>query len=355
MIKKALISRYGAYGDQIHASHLPRLLKEHGYDYVAFEANFKGTQLLCNNPFIDKIIYFEPSECAAVYTSTVMMVRHWAEISKGYDKFINLYHSLEHECIAMESDPEYYMHSNERKWMRDVNFYDQTTAWAGFPELVGKYRGEVWYTTEEKEIVEKWMSKFKDKFTLMINLTGTTIHKVLVEYKEYINHILKTYPDAHIITTGDDSCKDMVEENERVTCIAGKFPFRQATHIVRYVDCLLTMESGLGVAGNMWGTPTVQMMTSSSIKNHPNNCVGDFSLQSPARCSPCSKGPYKFLGCPHKNGYPLCVHFDVDKVKDRIDETYRAYQASEFPTKDRLSRENVNGMSLVSDETSTSS
>ena len=350
-MNKALISRYGAYGDIIHCSHLPRLLKEHGYDYVAFETNAKGSQLLACNPFIDKLIYFEPSQQRELYGNGVLLERHWGELAREYDRFINLFHSLEHGCVAMESMPEYYMHQKARQWMGEISFYDQTTRWAGFPELMGKYRGELWYTTQEREIVEKYMLKFKDKFVVMINLTGTTIHKVLLDYQEYIDYILAKYPDAHIITTGDESCKDMVKENERVTCIAGKFPFRQAAHLIRYIDCLLTMESGLGVIGSMWGTPSIQIMTSSSLINHPNGAPGDFSFQSPAKCSPCSKGPYKFIGCPYKDGYPMCVHLDTKKVKDTIDETYRAYREGRFPVKDRLSCENVNGMSLVSHTT----
>lgn len=346
-MKSVLISRFGAYGDIVHCSHLPRLLKENGYDYVTFETNYKGTQLLTNNPFIDELLFFEPSDTLEFFTSMVLMQRKWDNMAKGYDKFINLFRSLEYECIAMEGSPEYYMHTNERKWMREINFYDQTTKWAGFPELVGKYRGEIHYTKKEIITVEKWMKKFEDKFVLMINLTGTTIHKVLLDYKEYIDYILDKYKDAHIITTGDESCKGMVNENSRITSIAGKFPFRQAALIIKYIDCLLTMESGLGVIGNMWGTPTIQLMTSSSIINHPNHCKGDFSLQSPARCSPCSKGPYKFIGCPHKDGYPLCIYFDTKKVKERIDETYRAFREGRFSVENRLSRKEIDAVSLM--------
>jgi len=350
-VKRALISRYGAYGDIVHCSHLPRLLKDQGYDYVAFETNWKGSQLLCTNPFIDKLLYFEPSKHRAVFGSEVMLDKHWGEISREYDLFINLYKSIENTVVAMEDMAEYFMHQKARDWMGKISFYDQTTKWAGFPELMGKYRGEVWYTPEETKIVEKYMSKFEGKFTVMINLTGTTIHKVLLDPQDYIDYILNKYSNSHIITTGDPSCKDIVELNDRVSTIAGKFPFRQAAYVARYVDCLLTMESGLGVIGNMWETPTIQIMTSSSIINHPNFAKGDFSFQSQARCSPCSKGPYKFLGCPHSNGYPACVHIDKDKVKEQIDATYRAYKEGRFPVKDRLSRENVNGMSLVSHET----
>lgn len=350
-MKKALISRYGAYGDIIHCSHLPRLLKEHGYDQVDFETNIKGKQLLSCNPFIDNLTMLELAHYPEMTKDLIMLDRHWGEISREYDIFINLYHSLEYAVVAMEDSPEYYMHQKARDWMGKISFYDQTTKWAGFPELMGKYRGELWYTTAERVVVEKWMETYKDKFVVMLNLTGTTIHKVLLDYKEYIAYILKTYPDAHVITTGDEACKDMVKKNPRVTDISGKFPFRQAAHIIRYIDCLLTMESGLGVVASMWGTPSIQIMTSSSLTNHPNNAPGDFSIQSPARCSPCSKGPYSFRGCPHTNGYPLCAIIDTKKVKEQIDKTYRAYQKGDFPIKDRLSCENTNGMSVVQNTT----
>ncbi len=126
-MKKALISRYGAYGDIIHCSHLPRLLKENGYDYVAFETNTKGTQLLSDNPFIDNLIIFEPSENIEIYSDHAMLERHWSELSREYDRFINLFRSLEYGVVAMEDMPEYYMHQKARDWMGEISFYDQTT------------------------------------------------------------------------------------------------------------------------------------------------------------------------------------------------------------------------------------
>ena len=41
-MKKALVIRYGAYGDIIHMSWIPRALKLDGYDVVDVETNFKG-------------------------------------------------------------------------------------------------------------------------------------------------------------------------------------------------------------------------------------------------------------------------------------------------------------------------
>lgn len=349
-MKKALISRYGAYGDIIHCSHLPRLLKEQGFDIVDFETNHKGTQILCDNPFIDNLLYFEPANHTEIMQTPNLLSKHWDVISEGYDKFVNLYHSLEHAIIAMESDPEYYMHESAREEYRNINFYDQTTKWAGYPELVGKYRGEVWYTDKEYDLVEKDMAKYKNKFVVMLNLSGTTIHKRFVIAPQVIDYIVNKYKDAYIILTGDETCKEIKIEGKNIRSIAGKKPFRQALLMARYVDLLISMESGIAVGANAWGTPTIQLMTSSSLVNHPNYCKGDFSIQSPARCSPCTKGPYRFIGCPHKDGYPLCVYFDVDEVTKKVDEVYEAYTNKRFPVKDRLSTKNATGVSPMRDE-----
>ena len=45
-MKKAYVTRYSAFGDHIHATHVPRLLKEKlGYHFVAFEYNTKGIDI----------------------------------------------------------------------------------------------------------------------------------------------------------------------------------------------------------------------------------------------------------------------------------------------------------------------
>lgn len=321
-MKKALISRYCAYGDAIHCSHLPHLLKLKGYDVVDVEANIKLANILYENPFIDNLTVFERNQNHLIYSNPFYMRKRWDIISKGYDKFINLYGSLEQGCIAMEFDAEYFMHDSNRKEMRDINFYDQTSLWAGFPEEVGKWQGEIYFNEEEENIVKKFMTQFEGKFVVMINLSGTTIHKRFIIAKEIANWLLNEYRDVHIITTGDSLCKPYDIQHERSTSIVGKFPFRQALNIAKYVNLFLSMESGLAVGANAFGTPTIQLMTSSSLNNHPKYAANDYSLQSPAYCSPCSKGPYRFIGCPHKNGFPLCVYFNPEDVKAQIRKVY---------------------------------
>jgi ADP-heptose:LPS heptosyltransferase len=317
---KVLISRYGAYGDIIHCSHLPRLLKDQGATQVDFETNFKGYQLLKYNPFIDNILYFDPPPGYQMH----MIQKHWAVLSKGYDRFINLYGSLEDDAIAAEENPIYFMHQSFRmQKYGHVNYYDQQTSWAGFPDLIGCYLGEIFYPQHEIDMVEKWMKQFEGKFVVLLNLCGSSKQKEFIWAKEFTERFTQMHQDAHYIITGGKEYKHMEWEAANVTSIVGKFPFAQALLIAKYVDLVIGHESGIMVGANMWGTPTVQMMTSTNLVAHCKYARNDFSMQSPAYCSPCFKALYRYIGCPKKDEKLLCLHFNKDEVLKNADEAYK--------------------------------
>ena len=135
-MKRALIIRHCAYGDAIHASHLPRLLVSQGYT-VDINTNRKGAMVFKNNPFVENLLVEDISA-----TPAWIIEKHWAVISEGYDKVINLYASIEYELLAMESDNVFYMsqETRRRRW-EGVNYYDWMTITAGYPELLGKFNG----------------------------------------------------------------------------------------------------------------------------------------------------------------------------------------------------------------------
>lgn len=321
-MKKVLVSRYGAYGDTICISFLPRLLKDQGFDVVDFEVNHKGFQVLGNNPFIDNLFYFEPSVHLKEHTAQAVQ-DHWDEISKGYDKFINLFASLEVGCIAMEGDDLYDKSDEERRSiLGNINFYDQTCAWAGYEELCGKYMPELFFTDEEIEKTERYLEQFKDKFIVLVNVSGTSKHKRFVQAREFCKLVTDRYEDAQIILTGDDQSLEF--SGERIESIIRKKPFMQAALIAKYAHCVIAMESGLGIAANVWNTPNIFLLTASSwhsvARYHPR-CI---TVQSPAHCSPCHKGPYEYRGCEMSSGLPICVNFNMEEIMGAFDSIYKA-------------------------------
>lgn len=320
-VKKVLVSRYGAYGDAIFISHLPRLLKDQGFDQVDFDVNFKVMQVLWHNPFIDNFRFFEPPVGAVGKD----LITRWEEISKGYDKFINLFGSLEYGCITMEDDSFYAKSDEERRSeFGKINFYDQTTAWAGYPELCGKYKPEIYFAPDEVVITEKWLEQFDGKFIVMIGVSGSSRHKEFVQAKEVSARILSKYPDAVVILTGGKNEEKYSFDGDRIVSIIGKKPFMQAALITKYVDAVICMETGLGVAANVWGTPTIFLLTSSNPINVCRYADNSLAIQSPAKCSPCHRGPYKYELCEKKDGRPVCVYFDVNEIMEKVAVAYAA-------------------------------
>lgn len=330
---RILINRNGAYGDIIHMSHLPRLFKNHGCTFLGVSTGFRGLQLLKHNPFIDTIHYFEPG-------GRTITQEHYdgrlSVLSELYDRTINLICSLEQGALALENQREYYQHINIRKRIGERNYYDIATELAGYPHLTGKYRGEVFYTEEEVSMVEHDLlrdGRFRDNFRVMINLSGSGPHKVFIQAPEIAERILSEYPDSIIFTTGAESVKelDFPDISGRIRSIVGKKPFRQALLMAKYMHCVIGCESGMMCGANMWDVPTVHLLTATSRLAHCKYAENDYSIQSPAYCSPCYKGPYKYYGCPKKDGLPLCVYFNPDDIMIRIKEIYEGPYRRERP------------------------
>jgi ADP-heptose:LPS heptosyltransferase len=324
---RILINRNGAYGDMIHMSHLPRLLKDQGWDFIGVSTGYKGVQILQNNPFINQIHYLEINRSQVSVNYYMMRVDI---IAREYDRIIDLLHTLEIGALALEYQKEYYQHISMRRDMGRENYYDITTRRAGFPDLCGKYRGEMFFDKKEIEIVEHDLlrpGRYKDNFKVLINLAGTLPHKVFIQAEEVVDWIIKTYPEAIVFLSGDKHIKelDFSAKHERIKTLVGKKGFRQVALMTKYMDCFIGCESGLGCIASMWDIPTIQLMTCADIYNHCKYAENDYSLQSPAKCSPCYKGPYSYWGCPKKNRLPICVYFNVEQIKGRIKKIHDEY------------------------------
>lgn len=322
-MKKVLINRHGAFGDMIHMSHLPRLLKDNGWDYVGVSTGYKGKQVLANNPFVDKIHYLEFSH------KSISMEYHnqrLRSIAQNYDHTIDLLHSLEHGALAMETRNDYYQHQKVRDKIGKRNYYDISTTIAGYPHLCGKYKGEMFFTDKEIQIVEHDLlrpGRFKDNFKVMVNISGSSPHKYFIQAEEVCRYIIDKYPESVIFLTGDRMVKPLdFSDGNRIRSIICKKKFRQAALMCKYMDLTIGCESGMMCVSSMHGTPTIQLMTAADINNHCKYAENDYSLQSPCRCSPCYKGPHKYYGCPRQDGYPKCIFFDVETIKRQVDKVY---------------------------------
>lgn len=319
---KIIVSRYGAFGDMIHCTHLPRLIKEYyNPDILDFETNHKGYQILLENPYIDNLIHVDPAE---LKLRMGHVYKHWDALEEEYDLVFNLFDTLEHKQIAMEDQKEYFMSTKYRQnRYGKINFYDAMTAECNLPESYFGTGGEVYFSNEEREIVRKWIAnKIGTSPFFMINLGGTSLQKKFTASTDVVKQIRREFPEVKIIITGDKYNLDYMPEDYDIDLIKLGFPFRQSLCIAEQADVVISPESGFAVGAGAMGTPCVQMLSTSSLVNHCKNNRNDFSIEAEVFCAPCHKGTYRFLGCPSHNGLPICTHFNPERVMEQIRRAY---------------------------------
>ena len=314
-------------GDIIHCSPVIRALKDDGFE-ITFEYNYKGLQLLRYHPLIDHHRFFEP--CSPEYRDKPVeyLYERWEKLGKDYDKVVNLYRTLEYGMIVMEDMEEWKWSKEERHKRFNKNFYDHQLAVAGYPHITGRV-GEIFYPEHEHQFIKNYLKPYREKgfFIILYNLSGTGLHKVYPFPQRLFSQFLSRHKDVVVLTTGDKTCQILEWEHPRVHKKAGKIPFRQALLLAKYVDCVIGCETGLLVGAGMWGTPKIMLLTAASKENLVKYDKNDYSLESPAECAPCHKGPYKYIDCPRdkRTGLPLCVFHNEEKILERMEEIYKRW------------------------------
>ena len=320
-MKTCFISRLGGAGDIMHASHLPKLIKEYyEVDHITWETNYHGFHILTNNPFIDNLQFVDVHKM-----TTNRMFKNLQYAYEIYDIVFDFSNTIELNYCCNENDQRYY---RSDRWRREnlgkKSYYDVTTDAAGLPESYYGTRGRLYYTEEEYGLAKGWIDEKHNKYShvFLVNLSGSTLHKKFVQAESICRKILEKYINCLIILTGDEYCKDQVFLHERVISYVGSKDngFRSVALKCRYVDLNISLESGLVLVAHSWDSPTLQLLTAASWDNHVKYAKNAYWLQAPVPCSPCHKNPRNYFGCPVVNKMPGCVFFNEDVIMQKVEE-----------------------------------
>jgi ADP-heptose:LPS heptosyltransferase len=322
-MKTAFISRMGGIGDVLHAAHLPMLIKKHfGVDHITFESNYQGFHVLLNNPYIDDLQFVDVTKL-----TDSRMTKHLEYQEEKCDMVFNLCNSIEKMYCTNENDQRYY---RGQKWRREnlgsKSYYDVMVDFAGLPKSCYGIRPQLYYPQDEHVKAKDWVSKAKKKhdsdFVIIINLSGSTLHKKFVQAESVCEKVLEAIPSAMIYLTGDECCKDQEFKSDRVKSMVGDWNFRTVGLQCKYVDLTISFESGLALVAHSWDAPTLHLLTAASPDNHTKYAKNARWLQADVACSPCHRNPREYFGCPIKEEHPACVFFDEEKILKEIKESY---------------------------------
>ena len=347
--KKALVIRYGAYGDAVVATPVLRLLKEDGYR-VTLNCSEYSADVYKHNPNVDEFIVHITNS-----VPNVELDKHWTKLAEGYDKVINLSESVEKTLLKMEGHPDFKWSKEERHETCNVNYYDRTLELAGYAGCEGTLP-ELFFSREE----EKWASllrhQYKNRFLILWSLSGSSFHKVYHRADEVARGFLERHKDAVTFTVGGDLERLLEWDHPSNRKRCNQWPIRKSLIMTKYADLVVGTETGVLNASACYDTPKIVMLSHSSEENltkHWKNCT---SLYSNAPCYPCHQLHYTLESCPlesiseapsvgysskeikfrTKEKYPACMALlNPDKLRNAIEERYQEWRSKWQPLQPR--------------------
>lgn len=322
---RALVIRYGGFGDHIIIGPVFRLLKEKGFD-VTFNCNPAGELIHRYNPHID---HFYCQEMDAVPNEE--LPAYWDGFTRDYDRIINFSGSLEDALLKAKEDPAYKLSHEERNGLYGkYNYYDAAMEWAGFQDVKGT-RGEIHFSEREELSARIFRKNFRNRFMVVFALAGSATHKTFPYYQQLIEGFVKKYPKALFITVG--GYRERLLEAALPDCpwilkTCGTWDFRNTMAACSIADLVIAGQTGTIAAAGCFTTPKLCFLTHSSHENLCKTWLGDYSVQSRAKCSPCHKLIRSRDECEMNETYRVSVcaeEFDPVDVIKRMEEVYRLW------------------------------
>jgi len=328
--KRACIARYGALGDAIIMTPLVRHLHESGY-HVTLNISGYCAPVFENSPFVDNLIVQEKD-----LIPNHLLGRYWRYWEAHYDKYINLSESLEGDLLIVENRAPFFTTKKWRNERGSANYYDYTLVRAGFPEVTGK-RGELFFTNAEERRATKYFSQFKDQFTVLWALNGSSHHKVYPLLEPTLREWFRSHGDARVITVGDANARNLEFAHYQLIPQAGKWSIRESLIGTKYASCVVGPETMITNAVGCFDTPKIVLLSHSSRENLTKYFTNDYSLepdQAVAPCYPCNQLHYTKESCPQRvvqdtitgeelGVSPACtLAISPQRLMERLDEVY---------------------------------
>ena len=316
MSKKALVVRYGAYGDCIMITPALTRLKELGY-YVILDTTKRGMEVFKSDNRVDEII--EHDDSISLDEVKDFWVKQKKEINP--DLYINFSESLECNVVMHPIQPAYNYTKSERRERCNKNYYDVTSEWSKLDNC-GK-KPSLQFTDEEEKEVRKYIKP--GKFNILWGLSGSGRNKVYPWTDFVIGEVLKKHKDVHFITVGDERCKLLETHNQEdiITHLSGDVSIRTSFLLTKFVDLVVAPDTGLLHASGCYDTPKIGLLGHTTRENISKHFINDYSLEAECACAPCFRLIYDYtIQCPidimTKAAWCMAVGLPPERLYEQI-------------------------------------
>ena len=292
--KTCAIIRYGAWGDVIQMSSILPALKAEGYHVTLYTVP-RAWDAVKHEPMIDKVVLQDPEQVPNSWLG-----EYWDYLRPRYDKFINLSESVEGSLLSMPERIQSRWPREARHAVMNQNYIEFTHQIAGvkFDKPLMRFAA----TDEEKKWAKAEKVKLGGAPLILWVLAGSGIHKVWAGIDAVIARTMLTWPDAKIITVGDERCKKMIEQpwekEPRIIRRSGVWTIRETMAMAQVCDLVIGPETGVMSAVAMEPMPKIVLLSHSSVQNLTRDWVDTYSVFSTTTpCYPCHRLIYNWDQC----------------------------------------------------------
>lgn len=320
--KSVCIVRYGGYGDTLMVTPLFRYYKERGYR-VVFNCTPECNPVLIGNPNIDEVVFQQRH----AIPNTVLKEYNQV-LKRDYELFIPLHETVERTLLLEKRDECYNLTHEERHERCNKNYFDYTVERAGLSET--GFRPELYLLETEEKLGRVFRDRNKDMFVIQWQVAGSSWHKIFPYVSNVITPLVSQHPDIKVILTGDERVEILYEPHERIVSMMGKWGIRQAMTMTKFVDLVVSPETGVLNAAGAFDTPKIGLLTHSSKENLTKYFINDYSIESDSPCHPCHRLVHDLDDCPLDDAYglPVCMSKGIDpqKIYDQIEVLYTEWK-----------------------------
>jgi ADP-heptose:LPS heptosyltransferase/predicted SAM-dependent methyltransferase len=237
--KRALVCRFGAFGDLMQASSVFAGLKDQGYE-VTLMCQKPGVDVVLHDPNIDHFMILDRDQ-----VPNGDLLDFWKYQGSKYDKFVNLSETVEGTLLGMGDRAVRWWPPQVRHAMMNKNYVEFQHAVAGVP-----HNPQVRFhpTPEERAWARKERAKMKGKHVVMYSLAGSAIHKTWPGMDSIIASIMLHYPEVDVVLVGGKETAMLQggwENEPRVHLTCGKWSIRETLAFLSEVCLVIGPETGV--------------------------------------------------------------------------------------------------------------
>lgn len=325
---RILIFRAGAYGDSLIITPIIRYLHSQGHELYVVTGK-RGMEVFKNNPHIKQLIAHKEETPVEKLAETIDYFKR----KNKCERVIDFSESVEVALSLHPRSPEYKLSKPEKLARYNRNFYEYSFEHAKEKRDECNLIPELFFSSWELDEVHKYLKP--NHFNILLGMSGSGNNKAWPWNDHLAEAICNTYPDAHIITVGDEKCRLIEPEIDGIiTNLSGKITMRQSMALTSMVDLVIAPDTGIIHAAGCYSTPKICLLGHTTKENITKHFLNDYSIESDeklAPCSPCLSLVYDIkLQCPRHEptGAVYCMQFGLpwERVFEKVKEVYASSQ-----------------------------